>query len=53
MISCVYNKHLKNIFEKFRTANMTVNLKTSQFGKKEINFLGHLISVKGIAKDPE
>lgn len=45
--------HLKNIFEKLRQSNMTINLVKSEFGTEEIKFLGYLISVKEIATDSE
>lgn len=45
--------HLKNIFEKFRNANMTINIAKSEFGKEEVKFLGHVISTKEISTDPE
>ena len=46
-------QHLKNIFEKLRSASMTLNLRKLEFGKEEIKFLGHLILVEGITTDPE
>lgn len=45
-------EHLNIIFSKLRKAGMTVKLRKSQFIRKEVTFLGHIVSQKGIKIDP-
>ena len=46
-------KHLKIIFEKFRNADLKLKLSKCQFWKKEIEYLGHLVSQEGIKVMPD
>lgn len=46
-------KHIIKVLEKFRKHNVTVNMEKCQFFKKEVKFLGHIISTKGIKMDEE
>ena len=46
-------KHLKFIFEKFRNADLKLKLSKCQFWKKEIEYLGHLVSQEGIKVMPD
>jgi hypothetical protein len=45
-------KHLKNVFERVRKANLKLNLDKCHFCKKELAFLGHVINHTGIKPDP-
>ena len=49
-------EHLKNleiIFKKFRNADLKLKLSKCQFWKKEIEYLGHLVSQVGIKVMPD
>jgi len=46
-------QHLETIFRKLAEHNITINKKKSQFLKKQVTFLGHVISEKGISMDPD
>lgn len=45
--------HIETVLKKFNEFNVTVNLEKCQFFKKEVTFLGHIISEHGIRMDPE
>lgn len=45
-------EHLEIIFKKFHDANLTIKLGKSAFARKQVRFLGHMISQGGIAMDP-
>lgn len=45
--------HLRIIFEKFRRAGVTIKLKKSLFARREVHFLGHIISSSGVRMEPE
>lgn len=40
--------HLKTIFEELRKYNLKVQLDNSEFLRKEVPFLGHIITAQGI-----
>ena len=40
--------HLKNLLDNLSKANITVNLKKSQFFRKEIQYLGYCLTTNGI-----
>ena len=40
--------HIKQVFEKLRSANLSMKLGKSHFFTKEIQYLGHILSTKGI-----
>lgn len=44
--------HLKMIFNKFREYNLKVQLDKSEFLRKEVSFLGHVITPEGIKPNP-
>ena len=44
--------HLRNLFTKLREYKLTVKISKCEFGNKELLFLGHIISGKGIKTDP-
>lgn len=49
-------EHLKNldlVFDKLSRAGFKLNLKKSEFFKKEIKYLGHIITKEGLQKDPD
>ncbi|KAL2083812.1 hypothetical protein ACEWY4_021585 [Coilia grayii] len=49
-------QHLQDIQQVFcalRKAGLTLNMKKSQFCRKSLKFLGHLVSAEGIQADPE
>lgn len=45
-------EHLRIVFERLHEANLTVNLKKCKFFRKEIPFLGHILTTEGIKIDP-
>ena len=45
-------QHLQEVMERFRQANLKLNLEKCQFCKKELAFLGHVINANGIQPDP-
>src|SRR6266540_3800980 len=45
--------HLRLVFEALRGAGLMVKVKKCEFAKKELKFLGHIISREGIRMDPE
>lgn len=50
------NSHIKNlidVFEKLRKVNLKLNPDRCQFKKKEIMYLGHLVSADGVLPGPE
>lgn len=46
-------KNLKEVFLRLQNANLKVNPKKCVFFKREVKYLGHLISAEGVATDPE
>lgn len=44
-------KHLEYIFEKLRSANMTINFQKSQFCQKSVPFLGYTLTKEGLVMD--
>lgn len=48
-----HNRNLISVFERLRKVNLKLNPTKCTFLKKEILYLGHIISEKGIAPDPE
>lgn len=45
-------QHLTEVLERFRQADLKLNLEKCHFCKKELAFLGHIVSEKGIQPDP-
>ena len=45
-------EHLKEILERFRQANLKLNMEKCHLCQKELTFLGHTISAEGILSDP-
>jgi hypothetical protein len=46
-------KHIEMVMEKLRDANLTIHLPKSEFAKREICFLGHIITPEGIKRHPD
>jgi hypothetical protein len=46
-------KHIKMVLEKFKEANLTINIEKSNFAKREVTFLGHIISQDGLKRHPD
>jgi len=46
-------EHLTKIFQNLLVHGATLNFDKCQFFKSSVKFLGHIISVNGISKDPE
>jgi len=46
-------KHLEDVLVRLQNAGLTINLEKSVFAKREINFLGHLVTGSGIKMQPE
>lgn len=44
--------HLEKVLAKFREANLTLKPSKCDFAQKEIKYLGHVVSEKGISPDP-
>ena len=44
--------HLEQIFKKLKETNLKVQLDKSEFLRKEVNFLGHVITPDGITPNP-
>lgn len=44
---------LKDVFRRLRQAGLVLNPEKCQFGKKELRYLGHIVSESGIQTDPE
>lgn len=45
--------NLKSVFKKFREYNLKVQLDKSEFLRKEVEFLGHVITADGIKPNPK
>lgn len=48
-----HNKNLIDIFERLRKVNLKINPSKCDFLKKELLYLGHIISAEGVLPDPE
>ena len=44
--------HLQQIFQKLKETNLKIQLDKSEFLRKEVNFLGHVITPDGITPNP-
>lgn len=43
---------LRKVFERLREANLTINLKKSNFFRKELKYLGYVVDEQGLRTDP-
>ncbi|CAG5008774.1 unnamed protein product [Parnassius apollo] len=48
-----HNKNLITVMERLRKVNLKLNPQKCEFLKKEILYLGHLVTKKGVLPDPE
>lgn len=48
-----HKRHLANVFNRLRQANLRINQDKCQFFKRELRYLGHLITPAGIRTDPD
>lgn len=48
-----HNAVLGEVLKAFSEGNITINLKKSEFGRKEVKFLGHIITADGIRPNPD
>lgn len=48
-----HNKNLQKVFERLRDSNLKLNPDKCEFLKKQILYLGHVISEQGILPDPD
>lgn len=46
-------QHIREVLERFKKFNVTVNLAKCQFFQQEVSFLGHIITTEGIRMDEE
>ena len=46
-------KNLEEVFQRLRQANLKLSPKKCHLFQKEVHYLGHVVSGKGIAVDPE
>ena len=46
-------EHLRLVFDRFRDAGLKLKPKKCFFGKRNVKFLGHVISKEGVQPDPE
>ena len=56
ILGSTFNQHLNNlklVFERLRKSGLKLHTKKCHFCKPEVHFLGHIISNKGVATDPE
>lgn len=48
-----HNKNLQDIFERLRKVNVKLNPSKCDFIKKELLYLGHVVSPSGVSPDPQ
>lgn len=46
-------QHIRKVFQKLRTYNLKIQLDKCEFFKKEVEFLGHVITPSGILPNPQ
>lgn len=49
----IHNKNLIDVFERFRNMNLKLNPLKCEFMKKQLLYLGHVVSADGVLPDPE
>ena len=45
--------HIRSVFERLREEKLLINLKKCSFPKRELVYLGFVVSPKGLKMDPE
>ncbi|GBN70184.1 Retrovirus-related Pol polyprotein from transposon 297 [Araneus ventricosus] len=56
IVGRTFQEHLNNIrkvFQRLQKANFKLSLKKCRFFRKEVSYLGHIISADGVKTDPE
>jgi hypothetical protein len=48
-----HRKHVTQMLEKLRLAGLQANIKKSEFSVIKTKFIGYIISINGIAVDPD
>lgn len=48
-----HEEHIRTLFQRFKEYGITINTSKCEFGKDEINFLGHRINKDGISPLPD
>ena len=46
-------EHMETVFSRLRDAGMKLKMSKCDFLKREVNYLGHVVSATGIKPDPE
>ena len=46
-------ENLNSVFEKIRNANLKIQIEKSEFLKKEVSFLGHIVTPEGVKPSTE
>lgn len=49
----IHTQHIRSVLGKIQNAGLTISPKKCEWGKKSIEFLGHIINSEGMATDPE
>ncbi|GFU25092.1 retrovirus-related Pol polyprotein from transposon 17.6 [Nephila pilipes] len=56
VVGCIFENHLRNIrrvFEKLKIVNLNLNPSKCNLFRREVGYLGHIISAEGVRTDPE
>lgn len=48
-----HDRHVRKVLDKLREAKLSLKLEKCRFDQTEVNFLGFLVSTKGLSMDPE
>lgn len=48
-----HNRNLTEVFEKLRKVNLKVNPNKCEFLKKQLLYLGHVVTTEGVSPDPD
>lgn len=46
-------EHLRKVLDRLKEANLVLNMQKSAFARRQVEFLGYIITKDGIRKDPE